>query len=54
MRSRSSAARRTGAPHFRFGVVRVPEPDFALIAAAMGRSFAADFAAPAKSPQLST
>jgi hypothetical protein len=28
---------------FRFGVLRVPEPDFALIAAAMGRSFAADF-----------
>jgi len=39
---------------FRFGVVRVPEPDFALIAAAMGRSFAEDFASPAKSPQLST
>ena len=29
---------------FRFGVVRVPESDFALIAAAMGRSFADDFA----------
>jgi len=28
---------------FRFGVVRVPEADFALIAAAMGRSFADDF-----------
>jgi len=28
---------------FRFGVVRVPETDFALIAAAMGRSFADDF-----------
>ena len=39
---------------FRFGVVRVPEPDFALIAAAMGRSFAEDFASTAQSPQLST
>jgi len=29
---------------FRFGVVRVPEADFALIAAAMGRSYADDFA----------
>ena len=29
---------------FRFGVVRVPAADFALIAAAMKRSFAADFA----------
>ena len=28
---------------FRFGVLRVPEADFALIAAAMGRSFADDF-----------
>ena len=28
---------------FRFGVLRVPEADFALIASAMGRSFAADF-----------
>ncbi len=28
---------------FRFGIVRVPEADFALIAHAMGRSFAADF-----------
>ncbi len=28
---------------FRFGVARVPADDFALIAAAMGRSFAADF-----------
>jgi hypothetical protein len=28
---------------FRFGVLRVPEADFALIAAAMGRSFAEDF-----------
>ena len=28
---------------FRFGVVRVPEADFALIATAMGRSFADDF-----------
>jgi hypothetical protein len=39
---------------FRFGVVRVPESDFALIAAAMGRSFAADFASTVQSPQLST
>ena len=30
---------------FRFGVLRVPEADFALIAVAMGRSFADDFAA---------
>ena len=30
---------------FRFGVVRVPAADFARIAAAMGRSFAADFPA---------
>lgn len=30
---------------FRFGVVRVPEVDFAQIAAAMGRDFAADFTA---------
>jgi len=29
---------------FRFGVVRVPPEDFALIAQAMGRSFAEDFA----------
>ena len=28
---------------FRFGIVRVPEADFALIAHAMGRSFADDF-----------
>ena len=28
---------------FRFGVLRVPEADFALIAAAMGRSFTDDF-----------
>jgi hypothetical protein len=28
---------------FRFGFVRVPEADFARIAAAMGRDFAADF-----------
>ena len=28
---------------FRFGFVRVPESDFAKIAAAMGRDFAADF-----------
>jgi len=31
---------------FRFGVVGVPAADFARIAAAMGRSFAADFPAP--------
>jgi hypothetical protein len=30
---------------FRFGYLRVPEPDFARIAAAMGRDFAADFPA---------
>ena len=30
---------------FRFGVLRVPAADFALIAAAMGRSFADDFPA---------
>jgi hypothetical protein len=29
---------------FRFGFLRVPEEDFARIAAAMGRDFAADFA----------
>jgi hypothetical protein len=29
---------------FRFGIVRVPREDFALIAEAMGRSFAEDFA----------
>jgi len=29
---------------FRFGILRVPEGDFALIARAMGRSFADDFA----------
>lgn len=28
---------------FRFGVVRIPAPDFAVIASAMKRSFAADF-----------
>jgi hypothetical protein len=28
---------------FRFGFVRVPEADFAQIAAAMGRDFTADF-----------
>ena len=42
---------------FRFGVVRVPEADFALIAAAMGRTFAADFAdsgPPPATPQPST
>ena len=33
---------------FRFGVVRVPAADFARIAAAMGRSFAADFPAVAR------
>lgn len=31
---------------FRFGVARVPEADFALIAGAMGRSLAEDFADP--------
>jgi hypothetical protein len=31
---------------FRFGVVRVPASDFAVIAAAMKRSFAADFPVP--------
>ena len=31
---------------FRFGFLRVPEEDFARIAAAMGRDFAADFPAP--------
>ena len=31
---------------FRYGVVRVPAADFARIAAAMGRSFEADFPAP--------
>lgn len=30
---------------FRFGIVRVPEPDFARIAGAMGRDFATDFPA---------
>ena len=30
---------------FRFGFLRVPEEDFARIAAAMGRDFAADFPA---------
>ena len=30
---------------FRFGVVRVPAADFALIAGAMGRAFDADFPA---------
>lgn len=30
---------------FRFGVVRIPAPDFAVIASAMKRSFAADFSA---------
>ncbi len=34
---------------FRFGVVRVPETDFARIAAAMGRDFATDFPVPAAS-----
>jgi hypothetical protein len=41
---------------FRFGVLRVPEVDFALIAAAMGRSFADDFpslAASASAPASS-
>ncbi len=42
---------------FRFGVVRVPEADFALIAGAMGRPFVADFAhfsLPPDSPRPST
>ena len=39
---------------FRFGVVRVPESDFARIAAAMGREFAADFAPAAQVAQPST
>jgi len=39
---------------FRFGVVRVPEADFAQIAAAMGRSFVADFPSNAGSLQRST
>jgi hypothetical protein len=34
---------------FRFGYLRVPEADFAKIAAAMGRDFAADFPALAES-----
>ncbi|MBA3775959.1 MAG: EVE domain-containing protein [Betaproteobacteria bacterium] len=34
---------------FRFGIVRVPETDFARIAAAMGRDFAADFPTPVPS-----
>jgi hypothetical protein len=39
---------------FRFGVLRVPEADFALIARAMGRSFADDFAQlPAQLPAAS-
>ncbi len=33
---------------FRFGYLRVPEADFAKIAAAMGRDFAADFDAMAE------
>jgi len=33
---------------FRFGYLRVPEEDFARISAAMGRDFAADFAATAQ------
>ena len=33
---------------FRFGYLRVPEADFARIAAAMGRDFAADFPAAAQ------
>jgi len=32
---------------FRFGFLRVPEADFARIAAAMGRDFSADFPVPA-------
>ena len=46
---------------FRFGFLRVPETDFARIAAAMGRDFAADFpigprsseSAPAQEPMAS-
>ena len=34
---------------FRFGYLRVPEADFAKIAAAMGRDFARDFPALAES-----
>ena len=33
---------------FRFGYLRVPEADFAKIAAAMGRDFATDFDAMAE------
>jgi hypothetical protein len=39
---------------FRFGVVRVPEADFARISAAMGRPFASDFGPPAHAAQPST
>ena len=39
---------------FRFGFLRVPEADFARIAAAMGRDFAADFPATAQSASEST
>jgi len=38
---------------FRFGFLRVPEADFARIAAAMGRDFGADFPA-AASPRAAT
>jgi len=39
---------------FRFGVVRVPETDFVLIAAAMGRSFDDDFGLHQGNSELST
>jgi len=39
---------------FRFGVVRVPEADFALIAAAMGRSLGDDFGSRQESSDPST
>ena len=35
---------------FRFGVVRIPEDDFARIAAAMGRKFVEDFPATTNAP----
>jgi hypothetical protein len=39
---------------FRFGVVRVPEEDFARIASAMGRDFARDFAPQVEREAVST
>ena len=39
---------------FRFGVVRVPEADFARISAAMGRPFESDFGPPARVGKPST